>query len=186
MVNFLSLSLISFNNVISRSSKINPRSQNRHKLHRYTGLIKRVDCSSGFTAQTRKWCGNEYIDYTCNSRHRYGKEYCTPHTIRENRLDELVENEVKSLKDNILAESNKYDNIVRDWLRKKPLYERQIQTNTDKILSLKQQIEDLIIERIGDREHASVYNNMIAKREEEITSLEKKIAELKEYDKVCK
>ena len=79
---------------------------------------------------------------------------------------------MKSLRDSILAESDKYDKIVRDWLRKKPLYERQI--------------EDLIIERIGDREHASVYNSMIAKREEEIASLEKKIAELKAYDKVCK
>ncbi len=44
------------------------------------------------------------------------------------------------------------------------MYEQQIQTNTDKILALKQQIEDLIIERIGDREHASIYNNMISKR----------------------
>lgn len=85
-----------------------------------------------------------------------------------------------------MAESDKYNKIVRNWLRKKPLYEQQIQQNNDKILSLRQQIEDLIIERIGDKEHASVYNNMIAKREEEITSLEKKIAELKEYDKVCK
>jgi len=71
---------------------------------------------------------------------------------------------VKSLRDNILAESNKYDKIVKAWLRKKPMYEQQIQTNTDKILALKQQIEDLIIERSGDREHASIYNNMISKR----------------------
>lgn len=120
------------------------------------------------------------------SCHRYGKEYCTPHTIRENQLDALIENEVKSLRDSILAESDKYDKIVRDWLKKKPLYEQQIQQNNDKILSLRQQLEDLIIERIGDREHASIYNSMIAKREEEIATLEKKIAELKEYDKVCK
>ena len=73
-----------------------------------------------------------------------------------------------------MAESDKYNKIVRNWLRKKPLYEQQIQQNNDKILSLRQQIEDLIIERIGDREHALVYNNMIAKREEEITSLEKR------------
>lgn len=66
------------------------------------------------------------------------------------------------------------------------MYEQQIQQNNDKILSLRQQIEDLIIEQIGDREHAAVYNSMIAKREEEIVTLEKKIAELKEYDKVCK
>lgn len=66
------------------------------------------------------------------------------------------------------------------------MYEHQIQANTDKILALKQQIEDLIIERIGDREHTTVYNSMIAKRDEEIVALEKKIAELREYDKVCK
>ena len=172
--------------LLEQRSKINPRSQNGRKLHRYAGLIKCADCGSGFTARTRKWRGNEYVDYTCNSCHRYGKEYCTPHTIRENQLDELVENEVKSLRDSILAESDKYDKIVKDWLRKKPLYEQQIQQNNDKILSLGQQIEDLIIERIGDREHASIYNNMITKREEEIAALEKKTAELREYDKVCK
>ena len=159
--------------LLEQRSKINQRSQNGRKLHRYAGLIKCADCVSGFTARTRNWRGNEYVDYICNRCHKYGKEYCTPHTIRENQLDELVENEVKSLRNNILYESDKYDKIVRDWFRKKPLYEQQIQTNTDKI-------------RIGDREHATVYNNMIAKREEEIASLEKKISELREYDKVCK
>ena len=36
------------------------------------------------------------------------------------------------------------------------------------------------MERIGNREHASIYNSMIAKREEEIAFLEKKTAELRE------
>lgn len=54
------------------------------------------------------------------------------------------------------------------------MYEQQIQINTDKILALKQQIEDLIMERISDREHASIYNSMIIKREEEIAALEKR------------
>lgn len=55
------------------------------------------------------------------------------------------------------------------------MYEQQIQINTDKILALKRQIEDLIMERISDREHASIYNSMITKREEEIAALEKNI-----------
>ena len=54
------------------------------------------------------------------------------------------------------------------------------------IASLRQQIEDLIIERISDREHASVYNNMITKREEEIADLQKKIEESKQFDEVSK
>ena len=41
----------------------------------------------------------------------------------------------------------------------------------------------MIIERIGDREHAQVYNNMITKREEEISAIEKRITD---YDKICK
>lgn len=67
--------------------------------------------------------------------------------------------------------------------KKKPLYERQIQQLNDKILSLRQQIEDLIIERIGDREHAQVFNNMITKREEEISAIEKRITDLRNMTK---
>lgn len=44
----------------------------------------------------------------------------------------------------------------------------------------------MILERIADREHAQVYNNMISKREEEIRNLEQKISDLREYDKICK
>ena len=137
-------------------------------------------------ARTRRQCGKEYVEYTCNSAHRYGKQYCTTHTVRESQLDELIEDEVKELRENILAESERYSKIVKDWVKKKPLYECQIQQHNDKILSLRRQIEDLIIERIADREHAQVYNNMITKRENKIKQLEQKISDLREYDKICK
>jgi len=172
--------------LLGERAHISPRSKNGNKLHRYAGMIKCAECGSGFTARKRKLKDTEYVDYTCNSHHRYGKEYCTPHTIKENILDEIVENEVKSLRDKILAESDRYDSIIKDWLKKKPMYEQQINANTDKIQTLKQQIEDLIMERIGDREHAEIYNEMIRKREEEIAALEKNTADLKEYDKVCR
>ena len=136
-------------------------------------------------ARTRRQCGKEYVEYTCNSAHRYGKQYCTTHTVRESQLDELIEDEVKELRENILAESERYSKIVKDWVKKKPLYECQIQQHNDKILSLRRQIEDLIIERIADREHAQVYNNMITKRENKIKQLEQKISDLREYDKIC-
>lgn len=172
--------------LLEQRSQINPRSQNGRNLHRYSGLIKCSDSGACFVARTRKWKGKEYVEYTCNSAHRYGKQYCTPHTVRENQLDALIEDDVRGLRETILAESERYNKIVKDWVKKKPLYERQIQQLNDKILSLRQQIEDLIIERIGDREHAQVYNNMITKREEEISAIEKRITDLREYDKICK
>lgn len=42
------------------------------------------------------------------------------------------------------------------------------------------------MERIADREHAAVYNNMIAKREEEIETLQNKIEESRQFDEVSR
>ena len=42
------------------------------------------------------------------------------------------------------------------------------------------------MERIGDREHAKVYNSMIEKREVEIAELTKKIEECRKFDELSK
>ncbi|HEZ7986447.1 MAG TPA: hypothetical protein RWO09_05890 [Ruminococcus sp.] len=68
------------------------------------------------------------------------------------------------LTERIVAESEKYDKIIRDWLRQKPVYERKINQYKERISLLQNQIEEIIIERIADREHAAVYNSMITKR----------------------
>ncbi len=57
---------------------------------------------------------------------------------------------------------------------------------TDRIVGLKGQIEELIMERIGDREHAKVYNSMIEKREAETANLTQKIEDCKKFDELSK
>lgn len=42
------------------------------------------------------------------------------------------------------------------------------------------------MERIADRGHASIYNSMIAKREEEIANLQNKIEESRQYDEISR
>ncbi len=98
----------------------------------------------------------------------------------------MIYDEVRLLLIRIQEQSKKYVKIVRDWQRQKPAYERKIEQYKERIASLRQQIEDLIIERISDREHASVYNNMITKREEEIAELQQKIEESMQFDEVSK
>lgn len=93
---------------------------------------------------------------------------------------------MQKLRDKVIAESEEYEKIIKDWVKKKPLYEQNIKRYTEKIAVLKNQIEDLILERIGDREHADVYNSMITKRENEITELEQKIADNQKYDEVSR
>ncbi len=90
------------------------------------------------------------------------------------------------MKENIIAESEKYDRIIKEWLKKKPVYEQQIKQYNDRITVLKNQIEELIIERISDRPHAQLYNEMIEKREGEISELQDKIEQSKRLDEVSK
>ena len=42
------------------------------------------------------------------------------------------------------------------------------------------------MERIADTEHASIYNSMIAKREEEIADLQNKIEKSRQYDEISR
>ena len=83
--------------------------------------------------------------------------------------------EIRQLHEYILSESEKYDRIVRDWNQKKPLYDKQIESHENSINGLTKQIEELIIERISDREHAEIYNRMIAERESQIEEVKQKI-----------
>lgn len=64
------------------------------------------------------------------------------------------------------------------------MYEQRIKQYKERIAVLQNQIEEIIMERIADREHAAVYNNMISKREEEIADFQNKIEESRRYDEV--
>lgn len=173
--------------LLEQRPKAHVRSTDGRSIHRYCGMIKCQECGAILIAKRRKYAdGTQWVEYTCNSHHRYGKEYCTPHRIRESELDVIISNEVSSLKDKIIQKYEKYDEIVRNWLKEKPKCDLIIQQYNDKISTLKNQIENLIMERIGDRERAEIYNEMIRKREEEIADFEQKIADIRHYDEVSR
>lgn len=173
--------------LLEQRPKAHFRSTDGRSIHRYYGMIKCQECGAVLIAQRRKYTdGTQWVEYTCNSHHRYGKEYCTPHRIRESELDEIISNEVSSLKDEIMQKCEKYDEIVKNWLKEKTKCDLIIQQYNDKISTLKNQIENLIMERINDREHAKIYNEMIRKREEEIADFEQKIADIRHYDEVSR
>lgn len=66
------------------------------------------------------------------------------------------------------------------------MYEQKIKQYKERISVLQNQIEEIVMERIADREHAAIYNNMISKREEEIAGLQNKIEESRQYDEVSR
>lgn len=155
-------------------------------IHRYCGMIKCAECGASLIAKKRTVAGRSWVEYTCNSNHRYSNDYCTDHTIREEQLDKIIHTELVMLRQKILDSSQKYDEIVREWNKKKPKYDKMIKDYTQKIAVLRGQIEELIMERINDRTHAAVYNNMIEKRENDIAELNQKIEDSKRFDELSK
>jgi len=153
----------------------NVRSKADQKIHRYTGLIFCRTCGSRFTARNRKWKESIYVEYICTSYHRYGKEYCSPHLVREETLDKLIYEELESIK--WMAQEN-WRNIerqVRDWASQKGNVERKIAGLNDKIAGLESEIEQILMERIHDKANAERYNKMIEKRELEIAQSRERI-----------
>lgn len=172
--------------VINSRKKNAVRTKNGGVIHRYSGLIKCAECGAILVAKQRGSGDSKYIEYTCNSNHRYGKLYCTPHRIHESQLDKIVSEELFYLLDNIKAESQKYDKIVKDWHKNRPKYERRIGQYQSRIKLLNGQIQDILMERISDKSHTDMYNEMIAKREAEVRELEAKIEENLRYDEFSK
>ncbi len=125
-------------------------------IHRYCGMIKCAEYGANFIAKKRTVAGKSWVEYTCNSNHRYGNEYCTAHTIREEQLDEIIHTELVMLRQEILDSSKKYDEIVKEWNKKKPKYDKMIKEFTEKIAILKTQIEGILMEHQRPRARSDV------------------------------
>lgn len=151
------------------------------KIHRYTGIIECADCHSVCTARTRKLPqGGRRVEYICNTYHRYGKEYCTTHLIREEVLDDLVYKELLRVKKMAHANWEAIDALAKDWAAQKFNAERQIDWLQERISVLKNEVEQILMERIRDKAHADIYDVMLQKRDEAIQSAEQQINEYRD------
>lgn len=150
--------------------------------HRYTGLIKCGDCGSTFVCRKRVWKDTVRYEYTCNGYHRYGKENCTSHRIEESTLDKLIYDELLSIKEEAEANYKTIETDVKNWLTKKNTAEKRIRGLTEQLAQRKTDQEQILLERIRDREHAEVYTAMLEKCEAEIRNLTAEIAAIQDYD----
>ena len=143
---------VTFNKVqaMVESRKVNTyRTKSGGIIHRYSGMIKCADCGAILVAKWRGSGENRYVEYTCNSHHRYGKQ-----------------------------------KIVKEWQKTKPRFEQRIQQYNERIKLLKEQIQGILMERITDKAHADMYDDMIKKREAETKDLKNRISECQRLDEV--
>ena len=173
-------------NLIEQRKVVKARAGTGRPVLRYSGLLRCDDCGRSFVGKRIKLKDSERVEYICDTYLRYGKEHCTSHTIREELLDELITEELRSTKRMYQQNWNNLQTLIDRWIPKQTQTAAQIKKLTDRIDSLEEEMEAILMERIRDKANAERYDRMIQKREDEIESIRKQIAELENLDATLK
>lgn len=173
--------------IINAKKTQSVRASSKKPYHRYTGLLKCGDCGFTFVAKKRKWKNKpERVEYVCNGYHRYGIGQCTPHRIREEDLDTLIYKELGRIKAQAVQNWNEIEKDVKKFTQNKVNISNKIENAKLQIAKLENDIEEILMERIRDKENREIYNKMIEKRRAEIKALNSKIDDLENIEETIK
>lgn len=126
------------------------------------------------------------IEYVCNSYHRYGKEHCSPHRINETVLDEIIYAELLNIREQAKENFKQIDAKLNLWKQNKSLAQNNIALLNEQLSQRKSDQQEILLERLRDKERADVYTQMLEKCESDIETLSKRIAELEDMDNTIK
>ena len=172
--------------LIRQRKEQNVRAAPDQRIHRYSGLILCGDCGRSFIGKRIKLKTGDRVEYICSTYHRYGKEHCSTHAIREEFLDEVLKQELLNTKCQYESMWDKLESVIESWLPKTDSTATQIKKQRDRIDMLEEEVETILMERIRDKANAERYDRMIAKREEQIAQAKKRIAELENIGQVIR
>ena len=80
----------------------------------------------------------------------------------------------------------KIDRELKNWLADRPSAEKQITALKDKLAQRKNDQQQILLERIRDREHAAVYTEMLVACESDIKTIENRIREMNNIENTVK
>lgn len=118
------------------------RAGHNQRIHRYSGLILCQQCGRKFVAIKRIWQGKERVEYACNSNHRYGAEYCTPHRVSEELLEQLLIGELKALKKSAADNWNAIEKSVQVWASKQSNVDMQIKRLQGRLAQIEEDVKN--------------------------------------------
>ena len=116
--------------------------------HRYAGLIRCNECGNAFVPQVRYWRDNRRVEYVCWGYHRNGKKYCSSHRIREEALDQAIQDCVQGRREELSEEFRQLSQDKKVWALRKPVLDAHISASQEKIESLEQEIDDIVMEKL--------------------------------------
>ncbi len=136
-----------------------------------------------YSCKIRKWKDKpDRIEYVCNSYHRYGKEHCSPHRINETVLDKIIYSELLNIRNQALENFKQIDAKLNLWKQNKSLAQNNIEQLNKELSQRKLDQQEILLERLRDKDRADIYTQMLEKCESDIESLSKRIAELEDMD----
>ena len=172
--------------LLSERKERNVRAGANQSILRYGGLLRCEDCGRSFVGKRIHTKSGERVEYSCDTYHRYGKEYCSSHTVDECILDELITKELMQTKamyeKNFLA----MEQLIDQWQPKASVATTQIKKQQERIAMLEEEMEAILMERIRDKANAERYDRMIQKREAEIAAARKQIEELQNIEETLR
>ena len=155
--------------------------------HRYAGLLVCGECGSSFTCRVRKWRDKpERPEYVCSGYFRFGKENCTAHRINEKDIDDLIYGELSDLQRQAKRNYATIESDIRKWMEQKNTSEKRIRDLRTRLEQRKEDQQNILLERIRDRDHAQIYTEMLTKCETEIAWLTGQIESIRNYDETIK
>ena len=172
--------------LLEERKKQNIRAAPDQRIHRYSGLLLCGDCGRSFIGKRIKLKSGDRVEYICSTYHRYGKEHCPDHAIREEFLDAVITQELLKTKQQYENLWSKMASVIEQWLPQTDSTVLQIKKQRERIDLLEEEVETILMERIRDKANAERYDRMIAKREEQIAQAKKRIAELENLGQVIR
>ena len=172
--------------LLEERKKQNVRAAPDQRIHRYSGLLLCGDCGRSFIGKRIKLKSGDRVEYICSTYHRYGKEHCPDHAIREEFLDAVITQELLKTKQQYENLWSKMASVIEQWLPQTDSTVLQIKKQRERIDLLEEEVETILMERIRDKANAERYDRMIAKREEQIAQAKKRIAELENLGQVIR
>ena len=172
--------------LLTERKERNVRAGANQSILRYGGLLRCEDCGRSFVGKRIHTKSGERVEYSCDTYHRYGKEYCSSHTVDERILDELITKELMQTKAMYEENFQAMEHLIDQWQPKASAATTQIKKQQERIAMLEEEMEAILMERIRDRANAERYERMIQKREAEIVAAQKQIEELQNIEETLR
>ena len=172
--------------LLAERKKRNVRAGANQSILRYGGLLRCEDCGRSFVGKRIHLKSGERVEYSCDTYHRYGKEYCSSHAVDERILDELITKELMQTKAMYEKNFQAMEQLINQWQPKASAATAQIKKQQERIAMLEEEMEAILMERIRDKANAERYDRMIQKREAEIAAARKQIEELQNIEETLR